>query len=83
MLLRRTQTQTESRHSASMSVHELVFGSLLMTLSEKSHGAFPHHVVGSKVDCAVAKNSSADRISEHCFTVCPGTGVLKSSEDIL
>ena len=27
-------------------------------------------------DCAVAKNSNADRISALCFTACPRTGVL-------
>ena len=81
MLLRRKQTET--RHSASLHVHKLVFYSLLMRVSGTSHGDFPHNVVGSKVNCAVAKNSSADRISEHCFTVCPRTGVLQSSEDTL
>ena len=37
----------------------------------------------SQHDCAVAKNSNADRISELCFTACPRTGVLKSSDDSL
>ena len=48
MLLRRTQT--ESRHSVSLSVHELVFCGLLMTLSESSHGDFPHNVEESMQD---------------------------------
>ena len=39
--LRRTPTQTAFRHSASLPVHEMVFCSLLMTLSETSHGDFP------------------------------------------
>ena len=33
----------------------------------------------SRHDCAVAKNSNADRISALCFTACPRTGVLRSS----
>ena len=34
-------------------------------------------------ECAVAKNSNADRNSALCFTACPRTGVLKSSDDTL
>ena len=37
----------------------------------------------SRNDCGVAKNSNADWISELCYTVCPRTGVLKSSDDTL
>ena len=37
----------------------------------------------SRHDCAVAKNSNADRISELCFIACPQIGVLWSSDDTL
>ena len=37
----------------------------------------------SRNECAVANNSNADSNSAHCFTVCPRTGVLRSSDDIL
>ena len=37
----------------------------------------------SRNDCAVAKNSNADWISELCYIACPRTGVLKSSDDSL
>ena len=37
----------------------------------------------SRHDCAVAKNSNEDRISALCFTACPQTGVLRSSDDTL
>ena len=37
----------------------------------------------SRHDCAVAKNSNADRISALCFTAYPRTGVLRSSDDTL
>ena len=42
MLLQRTKT--ESRHSVSLSVYELVYCRLPMTLSETSHGDFPHNI---------------------------------------
>ena len=35
----------------------------------------------SQHDCAIAKNSNADRISAVCFTACPRTGILLSSDD--
>ena len=44
--LRKTPTQTAFRHSASLPVHEMVFCSLLMTLSATSNGDFPHNVIG-------------------------------------
>ena len=47
LLLRRTPTQTATRHSASLPVHKLVFCSLLMTLPANSHGDFPHNDDGS------------------------------------
>ena len=46
MLLRRTPTQTATRHSDSLPDHKLVFCGLLMTLSATSHGDFPINVVG-------------------------------------
>ena len=48
---RRNPTQTASLHSASLPVHEMMFCSLLMTLSSAtSHWDFPYNVVGSKAD---------------------------------
>ena len=40
VLLRRNPTQTASRYSGSLPVHEMVFCSLRMTLSATSHGDF-------------------------------------------
>ena len=40
VLLRRIPTQTASRHSASLLVHELVFCGLQITLSATLHGEF-------------------------------------------
>ena len=58
--LRRTLTQTASRHSAPLPVHEMVFYSLLMTLSANSHGDFHHNVVGSMLPvCALWNINSA------------------------
>ena len=42
VLLRRTPTQTETRHSDSLTVQELVSLGLPMTLSATSNGDFPH-----------------------------------------
>ena len=54
MLLRRTPTQTATRHSDSLHVHKLVFCGLLMILSATSHGDFPINVVGSMLPvCAL------------------------------
>ena len=47
VLLRRTPTQTASRHSASLPVHKLESLGLPMTLSATSNGDFLHNVVGS------------------------------------
>ena len=56
VLLRRTPTQTASRHSASLPVHKLVFCGLLMTLSATSNGDFPHNVVGRMLPvCSLLK----------------------------
>ena len=44
VLLRRTPTQTASRHSASLPVHKMMFCGLLMTLSATSQGDFSHKV---------------------------------------
>ena len=47
--------QTITRHSVSLPVHEMVFCSLLMTLSSAtSHGDFSHNVIGSMLPvCAL------------------------------
>ena len=47
VLLQRTPTQTASRHSASLPVHELVFFGLPMTHCATSHGDICLNVVGS------------------------------------
>ena len=70
---RRTPTQNVTRHSDSLPVQELLSLGLPMTSSATSNGNFPHNVVESK----------ADRISALCFTACPRTGVLQSSDDTL
>ena len=67
--LRRTPKQTGSQNFASLPVHKLVFCGFLMILSLQLHmETFP---------------SEADRISALCFTACPRTCVLQSSDDTL
>ena len=47
VLLRRTPTQTATRHSDSLPVYELESFGLPMTLSATSNGVFTYKVVGS------------------------------------
>ena len=58
VLLRRTPTQTASQHSALLLVHEMVFCSLLMTLSAASHGGLSPQRRWKHAPCARAAKTT-------------------------